>query len=78
MTPTLQSYIAGRWLGQHAAQTLCSAISGRAVACTHAEAIDFGDRDATAGSINDWAKKKTHGRIERVIAFAFHRRDDGK
>ena len=39
----LQSYIAGRWIGQQAAQTLNSAIDGSAVAHTHAEAIDFGE-----------------------------------
>ncbi len=41
--PLLQSYIAGRWLGASPAQTLLSAINGRAVAHTHAEAIDFAE-----------------------------------
>ena len=41
MTHTLQSYIAGQWLGQQSAQTLRSAINGQTVATTHAEAIDF-------------------------------------
>ena len=41
MTPVLQSHIAGRWLGHAPAQTLTSAVNGRAVAQTHAEAIDF-------------------------------------
>ncbi len=41
MSATLQSYIAGQWLGSEPAQTLRSAVNGRAVACTHAEAIDF-------------------------------------
>ncbi|MDH6593119.1 oxepin-CoA hydrolase/3-oxo-5,6-dehydrosuberyl-CoA semialdehyde dehydrogenase [Variovorax sp. TBS-050B] len=40
---TLQSYIAGRWLGTQAAQPLRSAVNGRPVASTHAEAIDFGE-----------------------------------
>ena len=44
MTPaTLQSYIAGCWVGQHPALTLCSAVNGRAVAHSHAEALDFGE-----------------------------------
>ncbi|MDP3612196.1 MAG: 3,4-dehydroadipyl-CoA semialdehyde dehydrogenase, partial [Rubrivivax sp.] len=43
MTPILQSHIAGRWLGRQAALTLASAINGRAVATTHAEAVDFGE-----------------------------------
>ena len=43
MTSTLQSYIGGRWIGQQPGQTLRSAIHGRPVAHTHAEAIDFGE-----------------------------------
>ena len=43
MTSTLQSYIGGRWIGQQPGQTLRSAINGRPVAHTHAEAIDFGE-----------------------------------
>jgi len=47
-TPTLQSYIGGRWLGQQAAQSLHSAINGKPVYSTHAEAIDFGEAVAHA------------------------------
>ncbi|BDI05243.1 phenylacetic acid degradation bifunctional protein PaaZ [Sphaerotilus microaerophilus] len=43
MTTLLQSHIAGRWLGATPAQTLRSAVNGRPVAATHAEAIDFGE-----------------------------------
>ena len=43
MTPILQSYIAGRWIGQQGAQPLRSAVNGRPVASTHAEAIDFAE-----------------------------------
>ena len=43
MTTCLQSYIGGRWLGQQRGTTLRSAINGREVAITHAEAIDFGE-----------------------------------
>jgi oxepin-CoA hydrolase/3-oxo-5,6-dehydrosuberyl-CoA semialdehyde dehydrogenase len=39
---TLQSYIAGEWVGAKPAQTLASAVNGRPVAATHAEGIDFG------------------------------------
>ncbi|QNB09177.1 phenylacetic acid degradation bifunctional protein PaaZ [Herbaspirillum frisingense] len=42
-TPQLQSFVAGRWLGESPAQILHSAVNGRAVASTHAEAIDFGE-----------------------------------
>ena len=40
---TLQSLIAGRWLGAQAAAPLQSAIDGHVVAHTHAEAIDFSE-----------------------------------
>jgi len=43
MTPVLQSHIGGHWLGREPATTLHSAVNGRAVAATHAEAIDFGE-----------------------------------
>jgi oxepin-CoA hydrolase / 3-oxo-5,6-dehydrosuberyl-CoA semialdehyde dehydrogenase len=43
MTTTLQSYIGGRWFGQHASQALRSAVNGQTVANTHAEVIDFGE-----------------------------------
>ena len=39
----LQSFIAGRWVGNTAAQLLHSAVNGREVASTHAEPIDFGE-----------------------------------
>ncbi len=42
-SPVLQSHIAGRWVGQLPAQALHSAINGRAVAHTHAEAPDFAE-----------------------------------
>jgi oxepin-CoA hydrolase/3-oxo-5,6-dehydrosuberyl-CoA semialdehyde dehydrogenase len=48
MTQTLQSYIAGRWIGREAAQPLRSAVNGKPVAATHAEAIDFGEAVAFA------------------------------
>src|SRR3954462_3071905 len=41
MTTTLQSYIAGRWVGKEGAQPLHSAVNGKPVASTHAEKIDF-------------------------------------
>ena len=50
-TPTLQSYIGGRWLGSQAAQQLHSAINGKPVYATHAEAIDFGEAVAHARNI---------------------------
>ncbi|MDE2367780.1 MAG: phenylacetic acid degradation bifunctional protein PaaZ [Burkholderiales bacterium] len=43
MTPTLQSFIAGRWIGTTPAAALASAVDGRTVYHTHAEAIDFAE-----------------------------------
>ena len=40
---TLQSCIAGRWIGHDAAQTLRSAVNGKPVSMTHAEAVDFAE-----------------------------------
>jgi oxepin-CoA hydrolase / 3-oxo-5,6-dehydrosuberyl-CoA semialdehyde dehydrogenase len=51
MTPTLQSYIAGRWIGAQAAQQLRSAINGAPVASTHAENLDFGEAVSYARSV---------------------------
>jgi len=42
-TLQLQSFIAGRWIGSDAAQTLRSAINGQPVARTHADVIHFGE-----------------------------------
>ena len=39
--PTLQSFIAGQWIGSEAAQGLTSALNGEVVYHTHAEQIDF-------------------------------------
>lgn len=43
MTTTLQSYIAGRWIGAQGAQVLRSAINGKDVYSTHAEELDFAE-----------------------------------
>jgi oxepin-CoA hydrolase/3-oxo-5,6-dehydrosuberyl-CoA semialdehyde dehydrogenase len=48
VTPVLQSHIAGRWLGNAARETLRSAVNGRPIAATHAEAIDFAEALAFA------------------------------
>jgi len=41
MTTILQSFVAGRWIGQEAAQALHSAINGKEVAFSHADSLDF-------------------------------------
>ncbi|WP_060483400.1 phenylacetic acid degradation bifunctional protein PaaZ [Pseudomonas sp. NBRC 111119] len=40
---TLQSFIAGRWLGQHGAQALRSALDGHTLAYSHEERPDFAE-----------------------------------
>ena len=73
MTPaTLQSYIAGRWVGQHAALTLCSAVNGRAVAHSHAEALDFDEalHHARTVGLPGLLKLDFQQRAERLKALA--------
>ena len=43
MTTVLQSFVAGRWIGQQAAQALHSAINGKEIAYAHAETLDFAE-----------------------------------
>ncbi len=43
MTQIVQSYIAGRWVGAQPAQVIRSAVNGRNIFATHAEASDFGE-----------------------------------
>jgi oxepin-CoA hydrolase/3-oxo-5,6-dehydrosuberyl-CoA semialdehyde dehydrogenase len=73
MTPaTLQSYIAGRWVGQHAALTLRSAVNGRAVAHTHADMLDFGEalHHARTVGLRGLLKLDFQQRAERLKALA--------
>lgn len=42
-SPVLQSFIAGRWIGQHGAAALRSAINGQSIALTHEDVLDFGE-----------------------------------
>jgi oxepin-CoA hydrolase / 3-oxo-5,6-dehydrosuberyl-CoA semialdehyde dehydrogenase len=46
--PTLQSFIAGRWIGNQAAGALKSAINGKTVYHAHAETLDFAEALAYA------------------------------
>jgi oxepin-CoA hydrolase/3-oxo-5,6-dehydrosuberyl-CoA semialdehyde dehydrogenase len=50
-TPTLQSYIGARWQGNQAAIALRSAVNGKTITYTHAEALDFGEAVAHARNI---------------------------
>src|ERR1700712_531389 len=66
MTPPLQSFIAGRWLGTQAATQLRSAINGKPIASTHAEAIDFGEAVTYARKVG----------LPNLLALDFQQRAD--
>ena len=72
MSNTLQSYIAGRWVGSQAATTLRSAINGQPVAHTHAEALDFEEAVLHARRVGGPALLKLdfQQRAERLKALA--------
>ena len=57
---TLQSFIAGRWVGARAAKPLHSAINGRLVAHTHEEGLDFAESLAYARGTVLPALLRTH------------------
>ena len=46
--PTLQSYVAGRWVGERASTALRSSLNGAVVAHMHAETLDFAELVAHA------------------------------
>jgi len=62
--PTLQSFIAGRWIGRQGAQVLRSAIDGHGVARTHEEAPDFAEA-------TDFARRRG---LPALIAMDFQQR----
>lgn len=62
--PTLQSYIAGRWLGAAASQPLASAIDGHVVAHTHEERIDFAEATHYARTVG----------VKNLLAMDFQQR----
>jgi oxepin-CoA hydrolase/3-oxo-5,6-dehydrosuberyl-CoA semialdehyde dehydrogenase len=72
MSHTLQSHIAGRWLGNHPATALRSAINGQTVAHTHAEAIDFAEAVHHARSVGlpNLLKLDFQQRADRLKAMA--------
>jgi oxepin-CoA hydrolase/3-oxo-5,6-dehydrosuberyl-CoA semialdehyde dehydrogenase len=72
MSHTLQSHVAGRWLGSHPATALRSAINGHTVAHTHAEAIDFAEAVHHARSVGlpNLLKLDFQQRADRLKAMA--------
>ncbi len=72
MSLVLQSFIADRWVGQQAAQSLHSAISGSEVAQTHSETIDFGEavHHARTVGLPNLLKLDFQERAQRLKALA--------
>jgi len=72
MTPVLQSYIGGRWHGREGAQVLRSAVNGKPVASTHAEAVDFAEavEHARRVGVPNLLKLDFQERAERLKALA--------
>jgi oxepin-CoA hydrolase/3-oxo-5,6-dehydrosuberyl-CoA semialdehyde dehydrogenase len=72
MTPTLQSYLGGRWIGREPAQVLRSAINGKPVAATHAEQPDFAEavQHARRVGLPNLLKLDFQERAERLKALA--------
>ena len=69
---TLQSYIAGRWVGHHAGSALRSAVNGVTVAHSHADPLDFGEALHHARSVGlpGLLKLDFQQRAERLRALA--------
>src|SRR2546423_4553825 len=74
MSSTLRSCIAGSWLGNKPAQSLRSAVNGKPVASTHAEAIDFAAavEHARRVGVRNLLALDFQQRAERLKALAKH------
>lgn len=72
--PTLQSFIGGRWIGQHGAQALRSALNGQLVARTHEEAPDFAEAVAHArqSGLTELMAMDFQQRAQRLKALALY------
>ncbi|MCG2595681.1 phenylacetic acid degradation bifunctional protein PaaZ [Ramlibacter sp. XY19] len=72
MTTTLQSYIAGSWLGTQAGQALRSAVNGQPVFSTHEDRIDFAEavQHARKTGVPALMKLDFQQRAERLKALA--------
>ncbi|UCL84604.1 phenylacetic acid degradation bifunctional protein PaaZ [Pseudomonas sp. HS-18] len=72
--PILQSFIGGRWVGQHGAQALRSALNGQTVARTHEEALDFAETVAHAREqgLKELMSMDFQQRAQRLKALALY------
>lgn len=80
-TTTLQSLIAGRWIGSQAHQPLHSALDNRLIYHTHADSIDFGEAVAYARKTGvpalmrmDFQKRAQ--RLKALAAYLMERKEE--
>ncbi|MFL6631809.1 MAG: phenylacetic acid degradation bifunctional protein PaaZ [Massilia sp.] len=81
MTTTLQSLIAGRWLGAEAHQPLHSALDNQLIYHTHADRIDFGEAVAYARKTGVQALmaldfQKRAQRLKALAAYLMERKEE--
>ena len=81
MTSTLQSYVAGRWVGTQAKQALRSAINGAVIAHTHEETLNFEEMVAYARTTGLQTLLKSHfqdrARVLKALAnFLMERKEE--
>jgi oxepin-CoA hydrolase / 3-oxo-5,6-dehydrosuberyl-CoA semialdehyde dehydrogenase len=78
--PTLQSFIAGRWIGKQAAGALKSAINGKTVFHAHADTIDFSEsltyaRRAGVASLLAMDFQERAARLKALGAYLIERKE---
>ncbi|MFS2023022.1 phenylacetic acid degradation bifunctional protein PaaZ [Massilia sp. CT11-137] len=81
MTPTLQSLIAGRWLGTEAHQPLHSALDNQLIYHTHADSIDFGEavtyaRKTGVRALMQMDFQKRAQRLKALAAYLMERKEE--
>ena len=77
---TLQSFIAGRWVGTRAATPLPSAVNGQTVCHTHEEALDFGEaltfaRGTGTGSLLAMDFQQRAARLKALAAYLLEHKE---
>jgi oxepin-CoA hydrolase/3-oxo-5,6-dehydrosuberyl-CoA semialdehyde dehydrogenase len=77
---TLQSFIAGRWVGTRAATALASAIDGQTVCHTHEEVLDFGEavsfaRRTGAAALLALDFQQRAARLKAIAAFLLEHKE---
>ncbi len=78
--PVLQSYIAGRWVGEEAGAELASAIDGRTISHAHADTVDFAEaldhaRRVGARSLLALDFQQRAARLKAIAAYLNERKE---